>query len=77
LVLTIDEERYALLLQLLKTLDYVKITAADVNLPEMLGQPGLSQLALLQQKLDSQTSTLFSNIGDPVAWQKLQQDEWS
>jgi hypothetical protein len=77
LVLTIDEERYALLLQFLKTLDYVKITAANAEQRENLWQPGLSQLELLQQKIDSQTSILFSNIRNPVAWQKLQRDDWS
>lgn len=77
MVLTIDEERYALLLQFLKTLDYVKITAANAEQREILWQPGLSQLELLQQKIDSQTSILFSNIRNPVAWQKLQRDDWS
>jgi len=85
LILNIDESRYAVLLQFLKTLDYVKIVQVTSNhrslLPEktagLAATPSASQLALLQQVLHQQTKPLFQNITDPVAWQKQQRGEWS
>ena len=85
LVLNIEESRYAVLLQFLKTLDYVKIVQVTSNNKTALTgkpaessstQPG-SQLALLQQVLQQQSKPLFQNISDPAAWQKQQRDEWS
>ncbi|MFN0033672.1 MAG: hypothetical protein ACKVUS_01310 [Saprospiraceae bacterium] len=81
LVLNIEESRYTLLLQFLKTLDYVKVVQPPSNYmatlsaenPVQLG----SQLALLRQVLQGQSKPLFQNISDPVAWQKQQRDEWS
>ena len=85
LVLNIEESRYAVLLQFLKTLDYVKIVQDTPNNKAALaGKPvGLpsnrpgSQLTLLQQVLQKQSKPLFQNIADPAAWQKQQRDEWS
>lgn len=84
LVLNIDEQHYAVLLQFLKTLNYVKIvqaapgqkSARNVNTIASNDIPD-SQLALLQQVLQKQSKTLFQNIPDPLAWQKQQRDEWS
>jgi len=85
LVLNIEENRYAVLLQFLKTLDYVKIVqtnqsslplrhkqASDVSSPV----PN-NQLDLLKQVLQRQPFPLFQSISDPVIWQKEQRDEWS
>jgi hypothetical protein len=81
LILDIDESRYSLLLQFLKTLDYVKVVQPPSNSisspSEKKVLPTDDQLALLQQVLQKQTKSLFKNIADPVAWQKQQRDEWS
>lgn len=80
LILNIEESRYGLILQFLKTLDYVKIEeeAPSPNLvqeEEIAGSN--SQLFLLQETLKKQTSPLFQDIIDPVEWQNQQRDEWS
>ena len=81
LILDIDESRYSLLLQFLKTLDYVKVVqppSSSISSPsEKKVLPSDDQLALLQQVLQKQTKSHFRNIADPVAWQKQQRDEWS
>jgi hypothetical protein len=81
LILDIDESRYSLLLQFLKTLDYVKViqpSSNSISLPsEKKALPADDQLALLQQLLQKQPKSLFKNIADPVVWQKQQRDEWS
>ena len=81
LILDIDESRYSLLLQFLKTLDYVKVVQPSSNSISLLSEkkalPADDQLALLQQLLQKQTKSLFKNIADPVVWQKQQRDEWS
>ncbi|MBK7937350.1 MAG: hypothetical protein IPJ82_09785 [Lewinellaceae bacterium] len=83
--MNIEESRYAVLLQFLRTLDYVKIVQVAPNnktvhivtpAESSSTQPG-SQLALLQQVLQQQSKPLFQNISDPVAWQNQQRDEWS
>lgn len=81
LVLNIEERRYALLLQFLKTLDYVKVVQAPTdNLSKISStndvQQG-NQLALLREVLQKQAKPLFQGISDPVIWQKQQRDEWS
>ena len=86
LVLKIEESRFQLLLQFLKTLDYVKIIQPSTegvqsNEPGAKstekGEGATSQLTLLQQQLQKQTSPLFQNIPDPVIWQNQQRNEWS
>lgn len=79
LILNIEENRYQLLLQFLKTLDYVKIIQAA---PVQEGaskeeKPQANQLLLLKQQLEKISTPLFQNVNDPVAWQKQQRDEWS
>ncbi len=77
LVLDIEESRYTLLLQFLKTLDYVKVMPSpDMSAAKHPVQPH-NQLDLLQQVLQRQSKPLFQNITDPVVWQKQQRDEWS
>lgn len=81
LVINIEESRYMLLLQFLKTLDYVKIVETSSNqmiaASQKMDEKPISQLDLLQQRLKQQSKPLFSNIEDPVSWQKQQRDEWS
>jgi hypothetical protein len=81
LVLNIEESRYALLLQFLNTLDYVKVVQTSSNNPSTLSsqKPSLSdsQLAHLREVLQKQSKPLFQGITDPLAWQKEQRDEWS
>lgn len=85
LILNIEENRYAVLLQFLKTLDYVKIVQANQSsLPLRHKQASnvsspvpSNQLALLKQVLQSQSIPLFQNISDPVAWEKEKRNEWS
>jgi hypothetical protein len=81
LVLNIEESRYTLLVQFLKTLDYVKVVQAPTDNPPKISsknasQPG-NQLAHLREVLQKQTRPLFQDITDPLAWQKQQRDEWS
>jgi hypothetical protein len=81
LVLNIEESRYALLLQFLNTLDYVKVVQTSSNNPSALAaqKPSSSdsQLAHLREVLQKQPKPLFQGITDPLAWQKQQRDEWS
>jgi hypothetical protein len=81
LVIDIEESRYMLLLQFLKTLDYVKIVEITPNqiisTSQKPDEKPTNQLDLLQQRLKQQSKPLFSNIEDPVSWQKQQRDEWS
>ena len=81
MVLNIEENRYEVLVQFLKTLEYVKIvrvspthTQTSESTADYL--PG-SQLLRLQQVLQHQSKPLFQQISDPVGWQKQQRDEWS
>ncbi len=78
IIIDIDEKRYKLLLQFLKTLDYVRIVqpadAANTSVEEHM--PG-SQLELLNRQLSQQKRPLFQSIFDPVAWQNQARDEWS
>jgi len=80
LVLNIEESRYALLLQFLNTLDYVKVVQTSSNNPSALSSqkpsPSDSQLAHLREVLQKQAKPLFQDITDPLAWQKQQRDEW-
>lgn len=80
LILNIEESRYGLILQFLKTLDYVKIEE-EVPSPNLArGEESTSsnnQLFLLQETLKKQTSPLFQDIIDPVEWQNQQRNEWS
>lgn len=76
LVLDIEESRYTLLLQFLRTLDYVKIVEtnpAAVTFSSSDIKPE-NQLDLLQRVLNQQTKPLFPAITDPVSWQKQQRD---
>jgi hypothetical protein len=78
LVLDIEESRYTLLLQFLRTLDYVKIVEtnqAAVPFSSSDIKPG-NQLDLLQHVLKQQTKPLFTAIKDPVSLQKQQRDGW-
>ena len=81
LVLDIEESRYTLLLQFLRTLDYVRVvkTSPDAPIPstDNAHNPLLNQLSLLQQILEKQSKPLFQKITDPISWQKQQRDEWS
>lgn len=81
LVLNIEESRYALLLQFLSTLDYVKVVQTSSNNPSTLSAPKFSpsdsQLAHLQEVLQKQSKPLFQGVKDPLVWQKQQRDEWS
>ena len=81
LILNIEENRYRLLLQFLKTLDYVRIVHASplatADGPSKKGTLPDNQLALLRQQLQQLSTPLFQNITDPVTWQKQQRDEWS
>jgi hypothetical protein len=81
LVLDIEESRYALLLQFLRTLDYVKIVQAIPNQPSITVQKSAAnpanQLELLQQALQQQSKPPFQEIPDPLNWQKQQRNEWS
>jgi hypothetical protein len=80
LILNIEESRYGLILQFLKTLDYVKIEE-EVPSPNLVREEepadSNSQLFLLQETLKKQTSPLFQDIIDPVEWQNQQRNEWS
>ncbi|MDX2282168.1 MAG: hypothetical protein NW218_21445 [Saprospiraceae bacterium] len=79
LVLDIEESRYTLLLQFLKTLDYVKIVETnqeEVSLSSAEVKPE-NQLDALQRVLKQQKKPLFPAIKDPVSWQKQQRDAWS
>lgn len=77
LVLDIEDSRYTLLLQFLRTLDYVKVMPdPTLGVGKYTTEPQ-NQLALLQQLLHGQSKPLFQNITDPVTWQKQQRDEWS
>jgi hypothetical protein len=80
LILNIEESRYGLILQFLKTLDYVKIEE-EVPSPNLVREEEMvgsnSQLFLLQETLKKQTSPLFQDIIDPVEWQNQQRNEWS
>lgn len=80
LILNIEESRYGLILQFLKTLDYVKIEE-EVPSPNLVREEETvgsnSQLFLLQETLKKQTSPLFQDIIDPVEWQNQQRNEWS
>ncbi|WP_373548232.1 hypothetical protein [Haliscomenobacter sp.] len=80
LILNIEESRYGLILQFLKTLDYVKIEeeVPSPNLEREEVKPSSdSQLFLLQETLKKQTSPLFQDIINPVEWQNQQRNEWS
>jgi len=81
LVLNIEESRYALLLQFLNTLDYVKVVQTSSNNPPTLTARKTSnsgnQLAQLREVLQKQARPLFQGITDPLVWQKQQRDEWS
>jgi hypothetical protein len=81
IVLNIEESRYALLLQFLSTLDYVKVVQTSSNTPSaLLAQkplPTESQLTHLLEILRKQSKPLFQDISDPLLWQKQQRDEWS
>jgi hypothetical protein len=77
LVIDIEESRYALLLQFLKTLDYVKVLPPNPAPVVPTASRHTNQLVLLQQVLGSQNKPLFKHINDPVAWQKQQRDEWA
>lgn len=81
LVLNIEESRYALLLQFLNTLDYVKVVQTSSNNSLILTARKTSnsgnQLAQLQEVLQKQARPLFQGITDPLVWQKQQRDEWS
>jgi hypothetical protein len=85
IILNIEENRYAVLLQFLKTLDYVKIVQANQFSSPVSSEPASNlsapvpnnQLALLKQVLEKNSIPLFQHISDPVAWQKQQRDEWS
>lgn len=81
LVLDIEESQYTLLLQFLRTLDYVKIVQAApsqaTNTSQKSASNPASQLELLQQALQQQSKPPFQNILDPLTWQKQQRDEWS
>ncbi len=81
LILNIEENRYALLLQFLNTLDYVKVVqTSSGNPPVHLAQnPSTSdsQLVQLRSVLEKQSKPLFQGITDPLVWQNQQRDEWS
>ena len=80
LILNIEENRYGLILQFLKTLDYVKIEE-EVPSPNLVREEVMassdSQLFQLQETLKKQTFPLFQDIIDPVEWQNQQRNEWS
>ncbi len=80
LILNIEESRYGLILQFLKTLDYVKIEE-EIPSPNLVREEEIagsnSQLFLLQETLKKQASPLFQDIIDPVEWQNQQRNEWS
>ncbi len=78
IIIDIDEKRYKLLLQFLKTLDYVRIVqpADAANTSAQENRPS-SQLELLNLQLSQQKRPLFQSISDPVAWQNQVRDEWA
>jgi hypothetical protein len=79
LVLDIEESRYTLLLQFLRTLDYVKIVETNQAVVSLLSSDNKpeNQIDALHRVLKQQTKPLFPAIKDPVSWQKQQRDEWS
>jgi len=72
ITLQVPDTEYGLLIQLLRSLQYVKIKAVSTE-----SAPRDSQLLQLQRVLQQQTKQLFQDISDPSAWQKQQRDEWS
>lgn len=81
LILNIEENRYALLLQFLNTLDYVEVIQTTSSNPSIgsAQNPSSSdsQLVQLQSVLEQQSNPLFQGITDPLVWQNQQRDEWS
>ncbi|MDX2277946.1 MAG: hypothetical protein NW218_00095 [Saprospiraceae bacterium] len=81
LILNIEENRYALLLQFLNTLDYVKVVQTSSSNPSVLTSQNPStsdsQLVQLRSVLEQQSKPLFQGITDPLNWQNQQRDEWS
>lgn len=72
ITLQVRDSEYALFLQFLRSLEYVKIKAISTE-----STPPDSQLAQLRRVLQQQPKPLFQNIADPLAWQKQQRDEWT
>ena len=66
-ILNVEEGKYALLLQLLQSLDYVKIVQTPAT-PVKNGKKSLSDFSDLTGKLQWQ--------GDAVAQQRRMRDEW-
>ncbi len=81
LILNIEENRYALLLQFLNTLDYVKVVQTSSSNPPVgsVQNPTSSdsQLVHLRSVLEQQSKPLFQGIADPLVWQNQQRDKWS
>ncbi|GEM_PF-1733484 len=84
LVINVEESRYALLLQFLRTLGYVKIVPASQPTKALpkdtqpdTSFPPSNQLALLRHTLQQQSTPLFQKIEDAADWQKQKRDEWS
>jgi len=66
-ILNVEEGKYTLLLQLLQSLDYVKIVQTSAS-PVKNGKKSLYDFSDLAGKLQWQ--------GDAVAQQRLMRDEW-
>ncbi len=66
-ILNVEEGKYTLLLQLLQSLDYVKIVQSSAS-PVKNGKKSLYDFSDLAGKLQWQ--------GDAVAQQRLIRDEW-
>ena len=82
LIIHVEERRHSLLVQLLRTLGYVKITPPS----EFMDSPNLkskelplptNQLELLQNTLKHQSKPLFQTLKKPSEWQKSERDEWA
>jgi hypothetical protein len=73
IVLEVGDNEYPLLLQFLRTLQYVRINESV----SVISPQENNQLMQLKRILQKQTSPLFKDISDPLAWQNAQRNEWA
>lgn len=73
LKITIDNKKHAqLLAKLLKSMECVKKVEEDIPVTQVKGQ-----YVILKSIFNTiKPNTLFSNINNPVKWQKEIRDEW-
>ncbi len=72
ITLEVKDSMYEHFLYVLKNLNPQEITVVE----EKISKPKISLKHDISKLFESVDVTAFKNIDDPLAWQKLQRDEW-